>query len=67
MQMTHDVGPPPTAAGSLEVGVDMPASLAIDVGTVNTAGCSQTPGSPTIHVCCLCMTKTPDIWLTTQL
>jgi len=38
-----------------------------DAGTVDTAGYSQAPGSPTMQVCFLCTTQTPDIRFTTHL
>jgi len=67
MQMTPDIGPSPVATGSPEADVGMHAYLSTNAGTVNTAGCSQAPGSPIMQVCFLCMTKTLDLWFTTHL
>jgi len=67
MQIIPDVSAPSAPAGSPETGVCMPTSLLTDAGTVDTAGYSQALGSPTMQLCFLCITQTPDIRFTTHI
>ena len=49
--MTPDVGPQTVRGGSPNAGVAMACPLPTDAGTVDTIGCSQGPGNPTMQVC----------------
>jgi len=50
MQITADVGPPTAPGGSPNAGVAMASPLQADVGTDDTAGCNEAPGTPAIQV-----------------
>jgi len=66
MQMTADVGPPTAPRGLPNVGVAKGSPLHIDAGTVDTAGCSEAPSTPTIEVWFLCSSDTSDLRFTTH-
>ena len=56
MQITANVGPPTARGDSPNPSVVMASSLRTDVGTDDTTGTSEAPGTPPIQVCLLCTT-----------
>jgi len=55
MQMNPDVGPQPARGGSPDAGVTMACPVCADAGTLDTIGCREDSGTPTMQVCFLCM------------